>query len=192
LEKFTPASPEEREKLRDKYAIRRDSFVVLHVGHLNRRRNLGQLGHLQRECNIQVIVVVSSSSPRDATLEKELVDSGCIVMKEYLPRVEDMYRLSDCYVFPTRDPLGSIEFPLSILEALACDLPVISTPFGSLPDAFTAGNGVYFYDSPDDLTRRIQEIMHGNRNYHTRELALGYSWSEVARNLEGIYTRALE
>ena len=192
LEKFTPGSPKERERLRDTYGIKRDEFVVLHVGHLNGRRNLRQLGDLQQKCNVQVVIVVSSSTTHDATLEKELVDSGCIVMKEYLPRIEDLYRLSDCYVFPTCDPRGSIEFPLSVLEALACNLPVVSSRFGSLPEAFTAGNGVYFYDSPDDLKHRIEEVMHGNRNYETRELVLDFSWSEVAKNLEGIYTRALE
>ena len=36
-------------------------------------------------------------------------------------------------MFSTVDPKACIETPLSVLEALSCNIPVITTKFGSLP-----------------------------------------------------------
>ena len=50
----------------------------------------------------------------------------------YIPEVEDIYRLSDLYLFLAESDTAAIEVPLSVLEAMACNLPVICTPFGGL------------------------------------------------------------
>ena len=68
---------------------------------------------------------------------------------------EELYQLSDAYLFPVLDPSGAIEMPLSVLEAMACGVPVLTTPFGDLQQRFPSGSGVVFWRSTDELMRGL-------------------------------------
>ena len=73
--------------------------------------------------------------------------------------IEEVYALSDCYVFPTppMNKINSIEIPLSVLEAMACNLSVITTKFGALPKVFEEGDGLIFVDDGEDGERAIRK-----------------------------------
>jgi len=67
---------------------------------------------------------------------------GFRIIDEYVPNIEEIYNLADCYVFPTFKRHNCIDMPLSVMEAMACNIPVISTKFGGLPKIFKEGNGL--------------------------------------------------
>ena len=121
--------------LRAKYGLDEHKFIVSHMGHLNYRRNLEALIPLQRS-DIQVIVVTSTSSPKSTTfsvdIKEKLCKNGVIVFDHFIENIEEIYQLSDAYVFPVIDENASIGMPLSILEARACGIPVITTDYGSV------------------------------------------------------------
>jgi glycosyltransferase involved in cell wall biosynthesis len=189
---FRPVTPDQRRSLRAQYGLRGDLPVALHVGHLKTGRGVRALADLATRRACQVVLVTSSSTAHEAEtgLADQLRCAGVEVLTDYQPHIEHFYQLADCYVFPVRSSDCSIEVPLSVLEALACDLPVVTTPFGGLPELFAHRDhpGFVFVDSSAALVEAALRISRaGVRG--TRPLALPYSWETIA---DGLIRRALD
>lgn len=190
-EKFIRVSHTTKKELRQKYDIDERKFVILHIGSIKKWRNVGLLKKLQKGNN-QVLIIGSISTGRDNGLCQELQKEGCLVWTGYAENIEEVYALSDCYVFPTMaDKIGSIEMPLSVLEAMSCNLPVISTRFGALANVFEECDGLIFAKNADDFCQGIERIKDGNIEIETRKQVLAYSWENVAKRLEEIYEQTL-
>jgi len=179
LERFHPATPNEKLALRDQYGLPRDAFLALHVGHAKPNRNVETLARLR---GVQPVFVASSSAGMDKALVHRLAGEGVTVITDYVPSVEDIYRASDCYVFPVRSANDAIEMPLSVLEAMACNLPVVSTRFGGLPDLFHDGPGLRLVSNEEHLIESV-----ASRGWmlpsETRTMVAPYSWSNAAKSL---------
>lgn len=190
---FCPADDRRRDALRAKYGIAADRPVVLHVGHLQEGRGIGVLAHLAASGACQVLLVASSSTQQEAVARQQLQAAGVTILSEYLPHVEELYQLADCYVFPVATTDNAIEAPLSVLEALACDLPVVATRFGGLPGMFgdEAHPGLVFVDTPDELIRETLRLC-DQRVSGVRRLSLPYSWDSAALGLvsEAVMTQS--
>ena len=151
ISKFKPLKNVERKKtLRKKYEISTNKYIIMHIGHINWGRNLDAFIPLQIGDN-QVVVVGSSSTPIDAPKERELkkrlIDCGIKIIDKYIENIEELYQLSDLYVFPVIFEGGCIGVPLSILEARACGIPVLATAFGGLKEVFeSVDEGIYYSD----------------------------------------------
>lgn len=190
LERFRPVTRDCRRQLRRDYGLDPDRPVVLHVGHLQRARNLLSLEALSR-AQIQVLVAGSVYMGTDHSLFQQLENAGFHVLKGYQSHIERLYMLADCYVFPPR-PGNSLTMPLSVLEAMACNLPVISTPFRGLAHAFAEGNGLSFVENTDDLLPCVQEVLASPDLPTTREMVSDYSWQAVVDQLEVYYQELLD
>ena len=193
IKKFVPVSEKMKEELREKYGIDHETFVVLHVGSIRKWRNVEILKGLQ-SCNAaetQVVVVGRTSTKFEKTVALELKGMGCKIINEYVPKIEEIYALSDCYVFPTTDPVGSIDIPLSVLEAMATNLPIVSMRFGGLPRIFREGKGLFFVKNKEDIYKVMEDIKNGDVEIKTREKVLLYSWENITKRLEGIYNELL-
>jgi glycosyltransferase involved in cell wall biosynthesis len=186
ISKFSPVSPSEKTKLRIKYGIDVNKFVLLHVGHLSRVRNLQVFEGLQNE-DQQVVIVGSTYLGEDENLYKSLMDKGCIVFKGYCENVNELYALSDCYVFPV-ETRNSIFMPLSVLEAMSCNLPVVSTKFEGLTSAFNEGEGLIFEDNVQLYSTIISNLKNKANNINTRKKVLKYSWENIAKELVICYS----
>ena len=114
-----------------------------------------------------------------------------IIIDGYNAKIEKCYGLADCYVFPTTTSVGSIDVPLTVLEAMAHNLPVVSTKFGGLPRIFKEGSG-FFYADVASFCTKIQALKQGLVDVHTRELVLPYSWDNIANNLYAVYQELLD
>jgi glycosyltransferase involved in cell wall biosynthesis len=148
LDVFSPVPPTRKRALRAQYGLAADVPVALHVGHLKTGRGVRLLAELAARRVCQVVLVTSTSTAQDHGLAAELTRAGVRVMTEYQPHVEHLYQLADCYVFPVESTDDCIEVPLSILEAFACDLPVVTTRFAGLPERFGEHHaGLTFVDS---------------------------------------------
>lgn len=189
-QKFIPASKKRKASLREKYGIAKDSFVVLHVGHVTRGRNLNLLERVQ-ESGYQVIVAASTSIKVDKPTYQSLMAKGCLVWRRYFEHIEEIYNLSDGYIFPTTSSIGSPELPLSVIEAMACNLPVVSTRFGALPQFFKEGEGLFFAGGEDEFLQSLRAVERGIVA-KTREQVTQYSWENIARQLEEVYALVTE
>jgi glycosyltransferase involved in cell wall biosynthesis len=178
-DRFRPATAAQRRELRRKWEITESARVLLHVGHLNSGRNLEALIPLTRVRDALVLVVCSSQ--RDDASERirqALEAAGVHVLATYLPNIEELYRLADCYVFPTVSSGHAIGFPLSILEAMACDLPVATTRFGAIPDYLATAPGVRLVDDPAELSSAVEELL--GADAEARPLAAEFTWDRAA------------
>ena len=186
-ERFVPASKDVKEELREKYGIDKEKFVILHVGHLREVRGLQIFNKIQKEDeNNQVIIVGSSYFKKDEDLYETLKNNGCLIWNSYFENIEEIYALSDCYVFPVTKG-NSIFMPLSVMEAMACNLPVITTKFEGLNRCFIEGNGLIFANNVKIFYKKLEKIKKNSSKIKTQEKILPYSWSNIIKNLEKIY-----
>ncbi|NLF01784.1 MAG: glycosyltransferase family 4 protein [Anaerolineales bacterium] len=183
---YRPVWPPDKIELRAKYGVPLDAFVVLHVGNTRHVRNLQDLLALQRD-GAQVFIVGSTSVPGDAEVEAELRQAGCLVLRQYLSHMEEVYGLADCYVFPTVVHNAAIEHPLSVMEAMACNLPVVARRFGALPRVFEPGGGLYFYDTEAELKDAIRLIRARHTASATRAKVKDMDWRTIAAGIAALY-----
>jgi len=180
-QRFAPAPPAARAALRLRYGIPTEATVATHVGHLKSKRNLVQIASLQASDRYHTVIVGSSSTEQDQVLKQALRGAGCTVIDGYVQDIAEVYRLSDVYLFLAEEYTAAIEMPLSVLEAMACNLAVVSTPFGGLPDAFQAGNGLAYWQGGSSLTDCIEMALSAPRA--TRELVEQRTWPGLARTV---------
>lgn len=162
LSEFSPISNNDiKKELRKKYNIPNDAYVIIHVGHLNDGRNLMSLSPLQKNKN-QVVIVGSSSTPKESigpkSFKKDLIKEGFIIIDKYIENIEELYQLSDLYIFPVIKVNSSIGLPLSVLEARACGIPVLTTDFGSIKYFLGNDYGNIFYCKPEDFSVNVENI----------------------------------
>jgi glycosyltransferase involved in cell wall biosynthesis len=179
-DRFAPVTQDQKMKLRQRYGIHKKAFVILHVGHINRNRNVQLLISIAQEGYIQVIMVGSTSTSQDEGLVEELMQAQVRVFREYLPHVEEIYQLADLYFFPVMSEDAAIGVPLSVLEAMACNLTVITTRFGGLPLMFKEEGGLFYFDHEDDLPELIARVK-GFQRCSTRKMVEPYDWKNVAQ-----------
>jgi len=185
LERFRPIAPGERATLRHKWRLSPTDRIVLHVGQLREGRNLRVMAALAAVPGVTAVVVASSTRGREAErLHRELWARGVIVIDGRVPEVEELYRLADCYVFPSVSPAAAVALPLSVLEALASDLPVASTTFAALPERFGRVAGFELVEHPALLPERVRAVC--GSAVRTRQLVEPYSWDAIAGRLEDL------
>ncbi len=180
-QRFSPASGAVKAALRHKHGIAADATVATHVGHLKAKRSLDQIASLQASDRYHTLVVGSSSTEQDEHLRQSLHGAGCTVIDHYLEDIADIYRLSDVYLFLAEEYTAAIELPLSVLEAMACNLPVVCTPFGGLPDAFEPGNGLVYWQGSSSLMDCIGAALFAP--CATRSLVERHTWPALARTV---------
>lgn len=192
LSRFRPVSLEQRFDLKRKLAFPADQRIVLHVGHVKPNRNLDALVPVQKLSGVQVVVLGSTTTHLDSALSARLSDEGVIVRVGYVRNVEEYYQAADCYVFPIVDPEGAIEVPLSVLEAMATNLPVVATDFGGLPDFFGSQNGLLLIkDTAFCEWHQAVRTALDLTNATTRELVSDWAWGRVAAKLLHTYSELL-
>lgn len=162
--------------------------ILLHVGHLKMVRGVQILADIAAaRPDWQVLMVASKRFPGEAQAVQTLTDAGCTIYQEFVENLPALYCRADAYVFPPTDPFGSIDMPLTVLEAMACNRPVLSTPYKALPRFLPEGRGVYYFRSIEEAVLQLNEIAAGGIEVRTREQVLPFSWDRVLRALDALY-----
>jgi len=183
LEKFKKTDTFLKIKLREKYGFKSDDKIILHVGHIKKTRNLEVL-----KCLIpfgyKIIVIGSTTTVADNAFQEYLEEIGFYIIREYIPNIQELYQLADIYVFPVSSFNNAIEFPLSILEAIACNIPVLSTRFGGLIDFFNENQYFKFFENEQDLIRKINKLSLNPPEDYRNKVIKQFSWNSIFQQIK--------
>lgn len=177
LDKFIPCSDKRIvANIRKELGVSNTDKVALHIGPINHNRNHELLIRLQKETAWQVVVIGSISERCLPHIVTALEQAGVKIHVKYFPDINQIYAAADAYVFPVMDRSGSIEFPLTVLEAMACDRPVVTYPFRGLPDFLSPSKSLKYFHDFDELVGALTQITNKEGN---RTVAQNYSWASV-------------
>lgn len=185
-QQFTPCTPEEKISLRKRYGIGENKPVVLHVGHMKTGRNVGVFEALDPRFHGVLVVSTHNPDAQDSELRRRLsAQENLTLLEGYLPAIEDIYRLADVYLFPVEEKKSCIDVPLSVLEAAACGIPVVTTPFREMK-VLADNPGFYVLQSFADgrWNDLLQKAVTEKKN--PRAAVLDYDWDHGARLLQEI------
>jgi glycosyltransferase involved in cell wall biosynthesis len=199
-QKFKPISEAEKLDIRKEFGLISDIRIVLHVGHIKSNRNLEVLKEIQMIKDVQVVIVGGITETADEELKKDLQKVGIKIFHEFYDNISIFYKMADLYIFPPKDTgeklpdsynqVGAIDMPISVLEAMACNLPVITTTFSALPRIFEAGDGLTFCGNDGDILSAVNKTIKGV-SINTRRKVMPYHWDRVIEQLERIYEKTI-
>jgi len=183
---FRPTENKTRDLIKRKYYLPGDKFIYLHVGHLKKIRNLDLLTGILGEKDLLLLIHSTSTKSESDILGKLSGNKNVRIIDGYIENISEIYQAVDCYVFPTTYHKGAIDIPLSILEAMSCDLPVITTIFGGLPDVLRDApkEGFFYFKNYSELERCVRFVKQMDRAaIRTRQLVEKFSWKASAEKV---------
>lgn len=180
-ERFRPVSAVEKKALREKYGLPVDKTIVLHVGHLNVKRNVEQLLAVNESAHAVLVASTYAPDNKDAQLKQRLLQKeNLTLIDKFLPNIEEIYQLADVYLFPVVASHKCIDVPLSALEAAACGIPVVTTPYGEMTELI-GKPGFYQIESfePAALNALIDTAVAEDTD--PRKSVLEYDWKNAVQ-----------
>jgi glycosyltransferase involved in cell wall biosynthesis len=148
--RFVPVSPEQKYILREKLGLLQNTVIAIYTGRLVSYKGLPLLLTVWKEIcshNKNVLLLLAGTGGLDihnceSELQEYVKSNGLGTAVGFLGSVENVpeyLQAADLFVFPTENDA----FPSSVLEAMACALPVVTTPVGAIKTLITHGkNGL--------------------------------------------------
>ena len=203
-ERFHPGLREtHRETILSELGIPNDARVLLFMGNDFRRKGLAQtvqvLETLQQqmagEHALHLIVVGLERSPK---FRKDVEDRGLKPIVHFMGRCknsERFYGAADVFILPTReDPFAN-----TILESLACGVPVITTRTngaGEILESELEGTVVASADDCDAMVTATRDLFNTPDLVKVRDAcrnrAIQYSWDQAVTRYETLYAEHLQ
>lgn len=184
INKFHDVDEQKKKELRKKFGFDEKDFIVLHIGPVNKARNQAALVNIK---DVKILLIASITNQSSNKEINFLSKHGIIIWKKYFQDVQEIYQMSDVYVFPGYEELNSIQIPLSILEAMSCNLPVISTKFGGLEKIIKESEEFFYIEDKEDINEIIIKIRKNKTNSNSREKAKEFSWKNISNEIKIIY-----
>jgi len=184
INKFHPVDEQKKKELRQKFRFEDKDFIVLHIGPINKARNQAVLVNIK---DVKILLIVSVTNESSDKEIEFLSKHDVIIWKKYFEDVQEIYQMSDVYVFPGFEELNSIQIPLSVLEAMSCNLPVISTKFGGLEEILSEGGGLYYVNNSKELIETVLRVQNSKEDIKTREKVEKISWKNVTNEIVKLY-----
>ena len=176
---------------------------ILFVGRLHPVKGtqyfLGAMKIVHQELPEAKLVLVGDGEEREhlETLTDNLGIRECVEFAGRVPheRVQDYMNQAEVFVLPSL----SEGFPVTILEAMACGLPVVATRVGGLPDVIEDGVNGYLVKAkePSEIAEALLKLLLDEQLWETisktnKQKINEYSWERVALALEKIYQGSIE
>jgi len=185
--------------LRREFAFAEDDFLVGIVAHLADHKGhkyLIRAAKILKEHTSKIKIIIVGEGPLRMELTKEAKDSGVDDFVFFLGFREDVPRiLSSLDLFVLSSYLEGLG--TSIMDAMACHLPVVATRTGGIPEVVTHGETGLLVPprNPSSLARAILKLYKdreltarlGERGY--RVVHKKFSSEAMADNVAALYAR---
>ena len=180
---------------RAKFELPDDAFLLLFVGDLRTpRKNLGTVLHAMKALPQRVHLAVAGYLPGSPypAMARELGVESRVHFLGLVREMPTLMRSVDTYVFPSRYEAMS----LSLLEAMAAGLPVVTARTAGGAEIITPECGIVL-DDPDDvsaLAQAVQQLADDDSHRQAMgvaaaELALSFGWARMAEQYIALYRR---
>lgn len=190
--------PLDKESCRRKYEL--SGFVVGYVGRIIEEKGVMDLLKSLQFCHAEVNLLIVGSGDFRATLESRARELGLSTRLRFAGAVAAdelpiLMNAMDVLALPSRTtPRWKEQFGRVIIEAHACQTPVIGSSSGAIPDVVGKG-GIVF---PEGESWALAEAVETLRNDEARRLQMGeigrrqveenYTWQRVAEKMHAIYS----
>ncbi|OGM23017.1 hypothetical protein A2961_01315 [Candidatus Woesebacteria bacterium RIFCSPLOWO2_01_FULL_39_21] len=186
---FHPVTQKTKMEIRKKYGFPLNKKIVLYVGRLVKKKGFQRLFEV-KSSDYLIIIVGLGEVPEYMTNEKDKVlFLGAISQK----KLSEIYQASDVFVLPS-DCEG---FPLSIQEAMASGLPIITSKHPGF-DKYLDRHFVKFISPTSIETKRaIVEIFKNKKlrdtmvHYSLKTTIAKASWENNVQELLKIYQKVI-
>lgn len=183
VQRFRP-DPTARRATRAELGLSNADDVAVFVGHEFARKGLPLALQALALLDGLRLVVVGGTSDLLAEAATQAEADGVGERVTFVGRKPDpspYLQAADLLVFPS----AYEAYPLVVLEALACGVPVVATPVGSVPELIVDGvNGAIVEPGAESVAAGIQRVLNGDREalaMAARATAEEHSWSKVSR-----------
>lgn len=197
---FMPLPPTEIAAIRQHYKIAPDQFCLLHVGSNHPRKNvLAVLKTLEllrsqggKVCLIKAGAVFSHI--QTAFIEENHLSSTIIhVDKPAKESLVELYNAADALLSPSLYE----GFGITILEAMACDTPVITSNVTSLPEVVGAAGIMVNPLCVDEIAEAVSHLMQEDDCRQQliekgRVRVKKFSWENTAEQVAQVYEKLLD
>ena len=179
-----------------KYKILETEIVILSVANLSKLKGIDVLiksfGTLSKKYDqIRLFIVGHNKSDFGRKMEKLAKDSYFALKIHFTGKVKDVkkyYSISDIFVLPTIKKGEGC--PVSLLEAMACNIPSIASNVSGIRDVMSPFPELLFSPSdPDDLAKKIEILIlkKKEKNLYRKHIFKNYNIDiEVAKH-ERVY-----
>lgn len=144
--RFMPVESSQKDLLRKKLNLPQNATIAIYTGRLVSYKGLPLLLKVWAEIRHKhenILLILAGTGGLDIhNCEDELREyvkvngfENQVVFTGAVQNVPEYLQASDLFVFPTENDA----FPSSIVEAMACGLPVVSTPVGAIKTIITDG-----------------------------------------------------
>lgn len=182
-----------------KYNLRPNSFKILFVSRLIPEKNPDKLieaitKYIKND-DIDVILIGGGNEEYISNLraisDKRIHILGMVSQEELVAA----YFCANLFVF-----LGLWEgMPTVILEAMACGLPIVTTPVSGIPDMVTEGENGFFVNIPIDEKELADKIRYFTEEVDIKKMgkvnaskvSQNYTWDIIGKKTMDIYKQVL-
>lgn len=176
--------------------------VVMYLGRLNYYKGIEYLIEaykIARERVKDSVLIIAGSGPEEKKLReqakgmKDVIFTGRVLDED----LAGYYSLADVYVLPSIYEAEG--FGISLLEAMACGVPVIASNMSGMPFVLDYGKAGLLSRPRDsmDLAEKIVKMltdkgMREKMSRHAQEYLKSFTWEKAGRKMKDVYIKGLK
>ncbi len=172
--------------------------ITLFVGKLNALKGVKYLieamDSIHKKSGNAVLVLVGDGPERPGleSLAAQLQLDSHIIFAGMVPnsKVPEYLAASDVFVLPSL----SEGFPISVLEAMAASLPVVTTKVRGLPEIIKDGENGFLVEpeNPSEIAAKVLLLLEDDElrsriSANNRQEAKSFTWETIIQRLETVY-----
>lgn len=188
-----------KSEVREKYNLK-NKKILLFTGRLVPIKNISFLINSMKKIPEQAVLLIVGDGPLKNELIKQVEDENLksrVIFTGHTPqeKLPEYYSSADIFVFSSFYD----NFPNSVLEAMACELPVVAPSVGGIPMAVENGKNGFLYKSSnmDEFAEKVNLLLNDEAlrkeigKTNRKKIVENYNWIESAKKLKKVYEEIL-